>query len=114
MLLKNYSDKKYIKQYTPDTWGLTKEEKERNRTASILRGAIDLMLDIRNMGIHGVEDIRDEARIHEADYKMFMEVNKVLVKYMLEDEPLLTQNRPVGLFFSMYNIVFTWLRHIDI
>ena len=112
MLLDKYPDKKRIKRYTTDTKGLTKEEEERNRRANILRSAIELIKNIRNIGIHGVEDTADEDPKSDEGYEVFMEVNKVLVKYMLNVEPLLApnQNQPVGLFFSMYNVAFTWLR----
>ena len=102
-----YRDKEYINRYhvpvsKKDTKALTKKEEERNRRANILRGAIDLMLDIRNMGIHGVEDMADEDQIPDKDYKIFIKVNKVLVEHMLDVEPLLTQGRPVCILFVRY------------
>ena len=106
MLLGNRQYEIYIKQYETDTTSLTEEEQERNRRSSTLRGAIDLIINMRNMGIHVVEDIADEVQIHEADYKIFIEVNKVLVKHMLNLKPLLmpNQHQPVG-FFSVCTVL---------
>ena len=109
MLLNENCYEKYLNRYHVPSKKNTEEEKEINRRACILRGAIDLMLDIRNMGIHGVEDTADEVQ-KPMDKEMLNKVNEVLVRYMLEDEPLLTQGQPVGILLSMYNIAFTWLR----
>ena len=111
MLLNENCYEKYLNRYpVPSKKNAEEEEKEINRRGCILRGAIDLMLDIRNMGIHGVKDTADEVQ-KPMDKEILNKVNEVLVRYMLEDEPLLTQGQPVGILLSMYNIAFTWLSY---